>query len=316
MALNVEQKFKTSYVAAKSFAKNDDAVNARICILECMELLLELYKLAKEPLECRKIYAKVVEFKGIASELYDNGVTKKVKDWFGIVESKSYADTSKTKGSQGDSTMSWSEKVFRNNSPSVVAIHGSTRGGGAGSGTGFIISENGYLLTNHHVVYDDDSEDFYESLRMTLFGDDKAYSIEIVAADKKYDVALCSFDASEPDDVVAVKRIHDYGKVSPGANVLVIGNGLSMGLAPISGIIKFANNGDDTLVTTVPLNHGDSGSPVFNEAGECIGINKSVTTSVTRGKRTLTAQGISNATPMSVVNRLLDKWCDKYDIEI
>lgn len=311
MGTSIENKFKNAFLSAKACAKNGNAAGTRAYVIKCMEVLRELYENTRDAVERKKIFVRIVEFQRLSAELYERGLTANVKNWFGISE-----QSPKSTSTHFKDMTSWTEEVFRENCRSVVTMRGtSTNVHYYGAGTGFIISENGYLLTNHHVVYDEDNDDYYESIYITPYGDNKKYRAEVIAADKKHDVALCSFDASDFENGVrAVRRIADYSEVSPGANVLVIGNGLGMGLAPISGMIKFTKDDDDNLVTTVPLNEGDSGSPVFNTSGVCIGINKSVTTSVTSGNHKMTAQCISNATPMSVIDRILDGWCKKYNI--
>lgn len=313
MGTTFDQKLKNAYVAAKSYAMRGDAVNARNCVLECMESLLELYKITKSPSERARIYAKVVEFKDISSELHKNGVNQKVKAWFCIAETAKKEAPTENKRTVTSDDMLWTEKVFRNNCSSVMSICCVWRNGECFSGTGFSISENGYLLTNHHVVYDENKDEYCKIIYATPFGQSKSYKIKLIAADEKSDVALCKYDPTEIDGLTAVKRIDDYERVSQGMGVLSIGNGLSMGLAPISGIIKFTKG---TLVTTVPLNKGDSGSPVFNSNGECIGINCSTTTEVIRGNYACEAVGISNATPMCTIDKLLDKWCAKHGIQL
>jgi serine protease Do len=171
-----------------------------------------------------------------------------------------------------------------------------------GNGTGFIISANGYILTNEHVASKTQGRNAYYSMAKT----DNMHKLEIITSSKKLDVSLCRFNPSDVPGFTVVKRVKDYTKVQPGVQIVIIGNGLSMGLAPMMGNIKFASDpstGD--LIHSAPTNQGDSGSPVFNSAGECIGIHKS---------RTATGRNVSNATPMNEIDRLLNKWTKEHEI--
>ena len=111
---------------------------------------------------------------------------------------------------------------------------------------------------------------------------------------------------------MSVKRIADYSALKQGADCLVIGNAFGMGLAPFSGVVRFTKDSDGNLVYTAPSNPGDSGGPVFNRMGECIGINKSRTVQV----NSRDADGYANATPMDTINALLDKWTSCNNIKL
>ena len=160
------------------------------------------------------------------------------------------------------------------------------------------------MLTNDHVVFDESNGVYHKKLKMSLAGEKKMHKLEVIISDKKSDVALCTFDAGEVENFSSVKCVKDYSKVKQGAECLVIGNAFGMGLAPCIGYIRFAKNDNGNLVYTVPTNPGDSGGPVFNRAGECIGINKSKTVAVNN----VAADGYANATPMDTVMQLLEKW--------
>lgn len=205
----------------------------------------------------------------------------------------------------------WGAEIFDANRTAVVQI--SAMGvGSISSGTGFIISDKGYLLTNDHVVFDEQNGVYHTKLKMSLAGEKKAHKIEVVISDKNADVALCRFTPSEVEGFTVVKPIRDYSVLKQGADCLVIGNAFGMGLAPCMGIIRFTKNDNGNLVYTIPSNPGDSGGPVFNRAGECIGINKSKTVAVNG----TAAEGYANATPMDTIQQLLQKWCKTNDITL
>ena len=312
-------QFDTAYKNAKLLVKHDEAEAARDYIIACMSIMREIYLNTTGVMERARIYAHICNFKNISATLHESGVTAEVKVWFGIAETaepakKPSAASSPIDKIMYDDSIDWAAELFAQYSRCVVII--SARSGGMISGgTGFIISEKGYILTNDHVVFDENRCDYHKKVTMTTT-DGKEVPLVVISSDKKNDVALCSFDVSLAGKVVPVKRISDYSKLLPGVKVLMIGNGLSMGLAPLTGDVKFPHDNSGNLVTTIPSNHGDSGGPVFNRKGECVGINKSITVSVTRGSSTVEAQGITNATPMDKIDELLAKWCEQNGIEL
>lgn len=313
-------QFETAYKNAKLLITQGNGQVARDYIITCMSIMLELYKNTSGVFERAKLYAQIRDFKSISSRLYECGITSDIKAWFGISESAETQSLEKKKSTQieriiSNSSIDWAVDLFEKCSPSVVEIMARSGGIKAG-GTGFIISEKGYLLTNDHVVFDEDKCRYYKTITMKMNDGTDGIPVEVISSDKKNDVALCKFDISQVPQVIPVNRIEDYSMVRPGAKVILIGNGLSMGLAPLSGDVKFPHDSNGNLVTTVPSNHGDSGGPVFNSKGECVGINKSVIVAISDGSNTVEAQGITNATPMDKIDELLAKWCRQYSIEL
>ena len=313
-------QFDTAYKNAKLLIIQGEGQAAREYIITCMSVMLELYKNTKGVYERAKLYAHICDFKNISARIYESGITPDIKTWFGISESEMAKPSGRKQPSQIDKIISespidWAVELFEKCSPSVVEITAKSRGVIA-SGTGFIISDKGYLLSNDHVVFNEDRCEYYKSISMKTIDGTRGIPVEVIASDKKSDVALCKFDIEQVPKVIPVKRIADYSQLRPGAKVILIGNGLSMGLAPLSGDVKFPHDGSGNLVTTVPSNHGDSGGPMFNSKGECVGINKSVVVAVQDGSTRVEAQGITNATPMDKIDKLLEKWCKQYSIEL
>lgn len=205
----------------------------------------------------------------------------------------------------------WCADIFDKNKNAVVEIIAA----GADTtscGTGFIISKNGYLITNDHVVYNRESNIYHRRLQIGFFGGKRRYTLKVLFSDKKRDIALCEFDPKKVGEFDVIKMTDNYSAVMPGADCLVIGNAFGMGLAPCVGIIRFTKNDFGDLVYTVPSNPGDSGAPVLNRSGVCIGVNKSKSVAI-NGE---SADGYSNATPMDDVKKLLDKWIKTNDISL
>lgn len=165
----------------------------------------------------------------------------------------------------------------------------------ASLGSGFIVSQDGYILTNAHVV--DDAN--IVTVKLT---DKREYRAKVVGIDKPSDVALLKIDAHDLPTV----KIGDPSKSKAGQWVVAIGSPYGFTDTVTSGIISAKSRSlpDDTYVpfiqTDVPVNPGNSGGPLFNLDGEVIGIN-SVIYSQTGG-----FQGLSFAIPIDVAMKVKD----------
>jgi S1-C subfamily serine protease len=201
----------------------------------------------------------------------------------------------------------WIADVFEKRLPATMVVSTET-----GCGTGFFISSDGLFVTNHHVVHENGAPNARISI---CTGDEKfRCRAKLIASDKKRDLALLKAE-TEGKKTPFIPLIADYSKLRPGMDVMVIGNALSFGLAPITGTVKFTHaKGGNDLIYTAPSNHGDSGGPVLNRQGECVGINKSVTVSVTRGGVKVTTQGLTNATPADEIAQLVANWKKEFGL--
>ena len=140
-----------------------------------------------------------------------------------------------------------------------------------GVGSGFIIDQDGLIVTNHHVIQD------AEKITITL-QTGKRYDAELVGRDPKTDLALLKIDGNEK--LPAVAFAGSDAKV--GDWVIAIGNPFGLGQTATTGIIsaRHRNIGagpyDDFLQIDAPINHGNSGGPVFNVNGEVVGVNTAI----------------------------------------
>lgn len=141
---------------------------------------------------------------------------------------------------------------------------------GAASGSGFIVSDDGYILTNYHVVQD------AESITVTTYSDD-SYDAELIGYDESSDIAVLKIDAQDLDPVT----IGDSGALRVGDEVLAIGNPLGELTFSLTGGMISAldrevtvSNGVtmDLIQTDCAINAGNSGGALFNMYGEVIGI--------------------------------------------
>jgi len=162
-----------------------------------------------------------------------------------------------------------------------------------GQGSGFLISEDGYLLTNNHVVADADKV----TVRLS---DNKEYEGTVVGTDSRIDIALVKI---ESDAAFPYVGSGDSGDMRVGDWVVAIGNpfGLShtvtAGIVSAKGRVIGAGPYDDFIQTDASINPGNSGGPLFNLEGEVIGINTAINAA---------GQGIGFAVPMNMVTPFLD----------
>lgn len=142
---------------------------------------------------------------------------------------------------------------------------------GMSQGSGFFITEDGYLVTNHHVI--DKGTEF-----TIIDNDGKEYSAKLVGADKRTDLALLKVDADKT--FTYVKFADDAPQV--GEWVVAIGNPFGLGGSVTAGIVSArgrdigAGPYDDFIQIDAPVNRGNSGGPAFNMKGEVIGVNAAI----------------------------------------
>lgn len=147
------------------------------------------------------------------------------------------------------------------------------RGNGISYGSGFIISSDGYVLTNHHVIAD--SSDVIVRL-----ADRREFKAKVIGSDEMSDVALLKLEANG----LPVLQIADSKKVKPGQWVIAIGSPFgfdhSVTAGIVSGLGRPSIDGNQRYVpfiqTDVAINRGNSGGPLLNTAGEVVGINSQI----------------------------------------
>jgi serine protease Do len=165
-------------------------------------------------------------------------------------------------------------------------------------GSGFIISQDGYILTNDHVV------DGADEIKVKL-SDGREFTGEIRGLDPKLDLALIKIDAGED---LPVARLGDSEEIKVGEWVMAIGNpfGLeqtvTVGIVSAKGRVIGAGPYDDFIQTDASINPGNSGGPLFNMQGEVIGINTAI---VAQG------QGIGFAIPVNMAKQIIPQLRDE-----
>lgn len=164
------------------------------------------------------------------------------------------------------------ERFFRNqpgqNGGAMPRPH---RRNGTSQGSGFIISEDGFLVTNNHVIKG-------ASEVSVKFSDGRELDAKVIGTDPKTDLALLKIDSSEK--FTPIKFAADKPRV--GDWVVAVGNPFGLGGTVTTGIISAAGRDigagpyDNFLQIDAPINRGNSGGPAFNLKGEVVGVNTAI----------------------------------------
>jgi serine protease Do len=162
-----------------------------------------------------------------------------------------------------------------------------------GVGSGFVLSADGYVLTNAHVV--DGADEVFVTLT-----DAREFKAKIIGADKRSDVALIKIEATG----LATVRVGDVNRLKVGEWVIAIGSPFGLESTVTAGIVsaKARDTGDlvKLIQTDVAINPGNSGGPLINMRGEVVGINSQIYS------RSGGYMGISFAIPIDEAIRVSD----------
>ena len=232
-----------------------------------------------------------------------SGATTKVNKTSVQVSDREVAQVQTVKV-DGKTQMSMSE-VYASNVNSVVSINVSATTNyfgqtvqTAASGTGFFITEDGYILTNHHVISD------ASSVKVTLYNGE-TYDAKVIGSDEDYDIAVLKIDVTGATPVV----LGDSSKLAIGESVAAVGNPLGeLTFSMSEGIVSCVNraiNVDGTPFNMIQvdcsINPGNSGGPLFNSYGEVVGIVSAKYSSYSN----TTVEGIGFAIPISDVQTII-----------
>ena len=236
--------------------------------------------------------------------------------WVTVPNSSSLASVkSNTSGSGSAKAKSgeaadWSA-VAKEVSDSVVSIDVATSDGSA-KGSGAIISDKGYIVTNNHVISG------AKQIQVTL-ANGTIYSAQIVGTDTTTDLAVIKLD--NPPSNLKAAEFADSDNLAVGESVMAIGNPLGYDDTATVGIVSALNrpvtvsddNNNDIVTNAVQIdaavNPGNSGGPTFNAAGQVIGINSSIA-STTTSSGTAGSIGIGFAIPSNLVKRVANEIID------
>jgi serine protease Do len=169
-----------------------------------------------------------------------------------------------------------------------------------GEGSGFLISKDGYILTNNHVVGG------ANQLEVTL-SDGRKLEAKLVGTDERTDVAIIKIDAKD----LPVLPMGDSDKMEVGEWVLAVGSPFGLTGTVTSGIVSAKGRDgmgiteyENFIQTDAAINPGNSGGPLVNLQGEAIGINTAIVS------RTGSFNGIGFAIPMNMVKQVCDQIMD------
>ena len=223
------------------------------------------------------------------------GIPSIREDILGETNLKESDDTSVNLNTQQISLLDYSDTavgVAKKVLPSIVGINVTYsvnsifyngQGTATAQGSGVIISEDGYILTNNHVVNSSSSSSsFYElgkasKITVQLYNDDTEYEAEIVGTDEQTDLAVIKIDK----DGLTAAELGDSDSVQVGEFCMAIGNPLGLGSTVTDGIVSAVNrevtdeDGNSYLAiqTNAAINSGNSGGALVNSQGQVIGIN-------------------------------------------
>jgi Do/DeqQ family serine protease len=165
-----------------------------------------------------------------------------------------------------------------------------------GTGSGVIISEDGYIVTNNHVIKD------ANDLEVTL-NNKKVYKAKLIGTDSKMDIALLKIDA---DEKLPFSSFADSDQVKVGEWVLAVGNPYNLTSTVTAGIVSAKARNLDTngiqsfIQTDAAVNPGNSGGALVNTRGELIGINTMISSP------TGSYAGYSFAIPSNITRKIIE----------
>ncbi|MDP3448029.1 MAG: trypsin-like peptidase domain-containing protein [Eubacteriales bacterium] len=186
-----------------------------------------------------------------------------------------------------------------------------------GSGTGFVVSSAGYILTNAHVV------EGATKITIKIFGEDQEWDAVLIGSDSETDIAVLKVEGTQLQPL----KLGNSDLVRVGEYVLAIGNPLSteqLANTITFGIISatmrevtIENYTNTYLQTDAAINFGNSGGPLINLNGEVIGINsaKTITAGYDEMGNAVSAEGIGFALPINQARRIMEVLITKGYVE-
>ncbi len=169
-------------------------------------------------------------------------------------------------------------------------------------GSGVIVSEDGYIITNNHVI------DGADKITVTIPGDKKEYEAKLIGRDAKSDIAVVKIEKKGLNPV----KFFDSDKVKVGDVVFAIGNPFGVGETVTHGIVSAVGRNsmgieeyENFIQTDAPINPGNSGGALLNSSGELIGINTAIVT------RSGSSAGIGFAIPSNMVRDIAKQLIEK-----
>ena len=189
--------------------------------------------------------------------------------------------------------------IFEKSEESVVQVNVLRGASEGGMGSGFVYSDEGYIITNHHVVRD------AQQVTVT-FLDGESYIGEVVGRDQDLDIAVVKVNPS--NTYLQPIKIGDSSKLMVGEKIVAIGNPFGLSGSMTSGIVsqigrllpqESGYSIPDVIQTDAAINPGNSGGPLINMKGEVVGINTAIQSA------TGEFSGIGFAVPSNTVKKIV-----------
>ena len=173
----------------------------------------------------------------------------------------------------------------------------------ASSGSGFVLTQDGFIVTNHHVI------DGATSVKVTLY-DGESYDAAVIGSDSDYDIAVLKIDATGLTPVT----LGDSSLLNVGDHVLAVGNPLgeltfsaSEGIASsVNRTINVSGIPFNMIQVTCAVNPGNSGGPLFNAYGEVVGIVSAKYSGTASSSSSETVEGLGFAIPINDVLAMIE----------
>ena len=206
---------------------------------------------------------------------------------------------------QPDENAETGENAFSSPNPAIDRFFNQKGNNQTALGSGFIISEDGYIITNNHVI------DRAEEITVTL-SDNGTETARLVGVDPKTDLALIKIDTKKK---LTPAVLGDSDKIRVGDWVLAIGNPFGLGGSVTAGIVSAKSRDieagpyDNFIQTDASINQGSSGGPMFDMNGEVIGINSAIF-STTGG-----SMGIGFAIPVNLAKWVVEQLKNKGEVK-
>jgi S1-C subfamily serine protease len=184
--------------------------------------------------------------------------------------------------------------------PAVVTVLNRSSQG-SGSGSGVVISDKGYIITNNHVV---------EGARQlaVVFADNSRQDAKLIGTDPLADIAVIQVSG----DLPAVAAIGDANALQPGEQVLAIGSPLgnfrnTVTAGVVSALNRSVGSMEGLIQTDAAINSGNSGGPLINLSGEVVGINTLVVRSDYDGLGAAPVEGLGFSVPSTIFKRVVEQ---------
>lgn len=170
-----------------------------------------------------------------------------------------------------------------------------------GQGSGFIINEDGYVITNQHVI------DGAQKIKVTVGLSPREYDAEIVGSDEPLDIALLKIKSDEKEKITwPFLPLGDSDKLRLGDNVMALGSPLGLVQSVNVGIVSHKHRGGirpsgrdlyaELIQLQIPINPGNSGGPVLDDSGRVVGVSESILAS---------GQAIAFCLPINIIKAMI-----------